>query len=541
MSKLRGPADIERESQRTSTSTHFVRTERTRLAAEQDYDDGEHRTNGEEFLPHACFTKGFPHSSEGYVDVASWKALVDALNKKDSKALAAVPLSHQWDHRDDDPHLSGSSTPAHYPRLVSPCSAFSVQLEGPACCSVGLNPPPSISSQETAADMVELYEMALARDVPFCEFLTHRRIARGARRIFHSSKGRAASHADVDTGSAAAVVFRGNTAGDAVGPYLSQLWLTPYSRGTVMQEQTHNLPSACTDYLMDRQEYIASQNGAPPADAPRMAKIQRYVRTPRDLAWVMHEMFPYEPYIHVVMSLKALGASLAPCNPYLSGVIPNQSNFVALGVNDLLDMIPRAARAALEAAWYHKWLVHRRLRPEAMAFMVDRAMVTSENPHRIHDDLLLSANKTLTSVHRLTEGTLLLPQAYPEGSPLCPSYPSGYACVAGACATVIKAFFDENWQFPRKMVADVDGTDLVDDRTASARRLSLRGEVDKFASNAALSRCWAGVNFRADVEAGLHLGERVALRLLKDLSQRYSEHGVIFRFHLRDGTEVTVK
>ena len=45
-------------------------------------------------------------------------------------------------------------------------------------------------------------------------------------------------------------------------------------------------------------------------------------------------------------------------------------------------------------------------------------------------------------------GTYLLPQVFPEGSPLHPSYGAGHATVAGACVTIAKAFFDETFCFP---------------------------------------------------------------------------------------------
>lgn len=41
-------------------------------------------------------------------------------------------------------------------------------------------------------------------------------------------------------------------------------------------------------------------------------------------------------------------------------------------------------------------------------------------------------------------GTYFLPMAFPEGSPTHPSYGSGHATVAGACTTILKAFFDES-------------------------------------------------------------------------------------------------
>jgi hypothetical protein len=36
----------------------------------------------------------------------------------------------------------------------------------------------------------------------------------------------------------------------------------------------------------------------------------------------------------------------------------------------------------------------------------------------------------------------LLPQAFPEGSPTHPCYPTGHGAVAGACITAIKFFYD---------------------------------------------------------------------------------------------------
>ena len=36
----------------------------------------------------------------------------------------------------------------------------------------------------------------------------------------------------------------------------------------------------------------------------------------------------------------------------------------------------------------------------------------------------------------------LLPVAFQEGSPMHPAYGAGHATVAGACVTILKAFFD---------------------------------------------------------------------------------------------------
>jgi hypothetical protein len=45
-------------------------------------------------------------------------------------------------------------------------------------------------------------------------------------------------------------------------------------------------------------------------------------------------------------------------------------------------------------------------------------------------------------VHSLN-GSYLMPMAFPEGCSQHPSYGAGHATVAGACTTILKAFFDE--------------------------------------------------------------------------------------------------
>jgi hypothetical protein len=40
-------------------------------------------------------------------------------------------------------------------------------------------------------------------------------------------------------------------------------------------------------------------------------------------------------------------------------------------------------------------------------------------------------------------GSALLPMAFPEGSPTHPAYGAGHATVAGACVTILKAWFKE--------------------------------------------------------------------------------------------------
>jgi hypothetical protein len=128
-------------------------------------------------------------------------------------------------------------------------------------------------------------------------------------------------------------------------------------------------------------------------------------------------------------------APLTATNPYARSV--TQGWFITFGAPHVLDVVARVANAALKAAWCHKWLVHRRLRPEAFAGRVHNHLIGAAQ-YPLHLEVLNSA--AVDAVFR-TYGTYLLPLAYPEGSPTHPAYPAGHAAIAGACATVLKAFF----------------------------------------------------------------------------------------------------
>jgi hypothetical protein len=86
-------------------------------------------------------------------------------------------------------------------------------------------------------------------------------------------------------------------------------------------------------------------------------------------------------------------------------------------------------------------------------------------------------------------GSRLLPVAFPEGCPTHPSYPSAHACNAGACATILKAFFDPDYVLSHPVEAAADGSALELWRGAD---LTLGNEIDKLPSNIALGRDAAG-------------------------------------------------
>jgi hypothetical protein len=185
------------------------------------------------------------------------------------------------------------------------------------------------------------------------------------------------------------------------------------------------------------------------------------------------------------------------------------------------------------AAWFQKWLVHRRTRPEEFGGRVHKTATGAIN-YPIHTDLMNSA--ALKAVFA-ANGNYLLPQAYAEGCPLHPSYPSGHATVAGACSVMLKAFFDETQILTNCVVASADGTALT---PYSDTALTVGGEVNKLAFNVAMGRDFAGIHYRSDADAGMRLGEDVAIAMLCDLVRTYSENFTGFQFTRLDGTSVTI-
>jgi len=94
-------------------------------------------------------------------------------------------------------------------------------------------------------------------------------------------------------------------------------------------------------------------------------------------------------------------------------------------------------------------MVHRRLRPEALGGLVHYTRIGTRS-YPVASALLDSPAVEATFART---GTYLLPQAYPEGSPLHPSYPAGHAAISGACAVVLKAFFNEDMLLPGCVVS----------------------------------------------------------------------------------------
>lgn len=226
-----------------------------------------------------------------------------------------------------------------------------------------------------------------------------------------------------------------------------------------------------------------------------------------------------------------LGAPFDAGNPYTTS--RTQIGFGTLGSPYIASALCAVAKEALKAVWYQKWFVHRRMRPEVLGGRIHNH-VTQARQYPIHSDILNSV--VLEEVYR-RHGAYLLPQAFPEGSPLHPSYGAGHATVAGACVTILKAFFEESFVIPNPVEVAPDGTRLV---PYTGPVLTVGGELNKLASNVAMGRNFAGIHWRSDASESLKLGEELAIRYLTEDRNCFNEQTARFSLTKFDSTTITI-
>lgn len=141
-------------------------------------------------------------------------------------------------------------------------------------------------------------------------------------------------------------------------------------------------------------------------------------------------------------------------------------------------------------------------------------------------------------------GTYFLSHAFPEGCPQHPSYGQGHATVAGACATIVKAWFNDLTQLTsipefEIVQASEDGLSLVPYQGSDGDQLTVGGEMNKLAANIGLGRAHAAVHWRYDYADSLPLGEAVAISMLNDMAHNWNEPFAGFSFTKFDGTRIT--
>jgi len=498
-----------------------------------------HPCNGDEDLyPNKIgnYSKSLRHNSIGEVNLGAYNALIAAISSGEFADFEALSTNG---------HL-GCSDPARQRRLVNPQAGYAFDLEGTDSHQLSMPAAPAFASAEEAGEMAELYWMALLRDVNFRDYNTNLLAQDAADDLSNFSDFRGPKQGGLVTPQ---TLFRDNYPGCTTGPYISQFLLKDCPFGAQRVDQRIHTTTP-VDFMTDFTSWLDVQNGCQPTELQAPGGLV-FCRNGRDLSQYVHIDALYQAYFVACLILLANGipfnSGINIGNPYGQtpdpgsglplpfGVVGShaQVGFGTFGGPHILALVTEVSTRALKAVWYQKWLVHRRLRPEEFGGRVE-VMRLGKADYPINQELFDSS--VLDEV--LSEfGTYLLPMAFPEGSPMHTAYGAGHATVAGACVTILKAWFDESAIISNPVVPSSDGTTL---EPYVGPPLTVGGELNKLASNISQGRNIAGVHWRTDATESNLLGEEVAISILSDQRATYNEPFNGFTFTKFDGTTITV-
>jgi membrane-associated phospholipid phosphatase len=473
------------------------------------------------------YSKGLPHNPDGTVVLSAYNALVHALSTGKPADFNAIPMGGQR-------------------RLTNPQCGLAFDSQGPNGHALVQPPAPAFASREMAAEIAENYWMALLRDVPYSEYGSNPIAAAAAADMTSFGADAKVAKTNVGVGQNNGVVtpqllFRGLTPGDRQGPYLSQFFYQGCNFGANNVSQMITTARPGVNYMTDFGEWLAIQNGAAPSSVQAIDPSLRYMRQGRDIGQWVHMDVLFQAYFQAFLVLAGANAPVDDNNPYRNN--PTQDAFGTFGGPHIAALVSEAATRALKAVWYQKWFVHRRPRPEVFAARVDRTAYHGAG-YPVHADILNDVTSASRLGGYLPAGNALLPMAFPEGSPTHPAYGAGHATVAGACVTILKAWFKETTKLVDiglvPLEPDTTGTVLSPYTGADAGQLTVGGELNKIASNVALGRNTAGVHWRSDGTESLKLGETLAIGLLRDQRALHNETFNGFSLTKFDGTTITV-
>ncbi|MEM9045362.1 MAG: vanadium-dependent haloperoxidase [Pseudomonadota bacterium] len=405
----------------------------------------------------------------------------------------------------------------------------------------------------------------------------------------------------------AGTVFRGSSPGVDVGPYLSQFMLignsdqlaaTTVDSGQIVYgaqlidqkvpvvNENPDLGDFSVDFMTTPDTWRAAQDGQTANDNSLIYSPgagRRFICTPRDLATYVHFDALYQAYLNAALILLGMGAPFDPGFDALSGqgsfrfnngpvdtasvpdepsspstVFPRKAGGFALyGGPHILTLVTEVATRALKAVRFQKFNNHIRLRPEALAGRVHFASEI-ESTFPAAGSVFSEMESDLEPVTNIIEngtGNKFLPMAFPEGSPMHPAYGAGHATVAGACVTILKAFFDTGAVFVRPggagqptfkapsaaadvaavFVPDDTGATLQDVASPDDKPLTLEGELNKLAANISIGRNMAGVHYFSDYFDSLRMGEEIAIGMLEEQALGYRTDPFVLSLPTFDG------
>ncbi len=469
------------------------------------------------------YTKGLLQTGIGLVDLAAYDSLKRALSTGSPGDFAAL--------------VQGGLRTQNGPQ-----GGLAFYLRSREASQFSVPPAPTLASEDYAAELVELYWASLLRDIPFAAYATDATAAKAA--VALTSLGAYAGPRDAGGTVTPDLLFRGKFKGEDIGPYLSQFLLLKTKLGALPITQRY-MTNMAEDFVTSEADFLAVQNGNVPGSLTP-APDQLYLHDGRGLAAYTHVDVLYQAYFVANLILDAISGAdksvLNPGHPYAPGqpAANTQNGFASFGGPDVAGTLAAVAVEALKAVWYQKWWVHLRHRPESGGGIVHLARTGRGNTIQGKlSDTVVNSSAVQASFDRY--GTYLLSQAFPEGSPLHPAYPTGHGTVAGACITVLKFFYNGDFILADPMVPTPDWKDLQDYvAPAGEAPLTVNGELHKIASNISFGHgTHAGIHWRSDTLTSIQLGEAVALSYLRDQAATYNERFSIGITKL-DGSQTTI-
>ncbi|MBV8810123.1 MAG: vanadium-dependent haloperoxidase [Acidobacteriaceae bacterium] len=490
------------------------------VQAVEQYDNGDEALYADKC---GTYTKCIKQAAIGLVDLAAWDTFEKALNSGVEADFNNVTLG-------------GTRT------LNGPQGGLAFDLQCRDWSQFLVPPAPALASEEYATELVELYWASLLRDVAFTDYAMNQIAINAANELtmMPAYKGPRNAMGQVTPD----LLFRGNYPGETDGPYLSQFLLQPTCMGALPITQQYKTFRAGVDYMLDPASYQQVQNGIPTGQVLQVLLNPLYLHDGRGLGAYTHNDVLYQAYFiaHLVLqtlngiscAVKDNPAPFNAGNPYNGN--PTQNGFTSMGPPDIAATMAAVASEALKSVWYQKWYIHLRHRPESGGALVYLAKTGQGNSvEGLPSATVLNSQAVAEAFAK--NNSYFLSQAFPEGSPSHPAYPTGHGTVAGACITVLKFFYNGATPIPNPVVPKNDGTQLLN---YVGPNLTVNGELNKLAHNISFGHgIHPGIHWRSDTDTSIKLGEAVALSVLRDRARTYNEKFTMQLMKV-DGTIATI-
>ncbi len=482
------------------------------------------------------YAKGLLHDNLGIPNAAAMQSLINAFETGAQSDFNGIIVG--------TPGGGGNS------KLNGPQVALALDLEGLDSHATVIPAAPTTRSAQTAAEEVEHYWAGIVRDVPFSQYGSNPLVAQAVADMNNLSYVNSPGNDQIPAPVTPQNLFRGQIAtgdGNVKGPYVSQFMVQPTFYGAQFLDQRYQTFQPGQEFMKTVATYQNIQNGGASEGPIAFDTTSRFVRNARDLAAYTRVDVLFQGYFTAFLALAGLGAAPNPGSPYIGNT--TQKAFATLGGPDAAGTLCEMATRALKGAWFHKWIKDLRQRPEEYGALV-HARKTNASPMpqaaaELHPDVLNSAALPIVFA---ANGTYLLPQPFPEGSPTHPCYPTGHGTVGGACITALKFFFNGAQKIrPLLLAAGTDvkepaasGLTLNNYTGADKNDLDINGELNKLGFNITFGHgILAGIHFRSSSYWSMLLGEQIALSVLRDRAKGYNEPFTI-NITKFDGTTATI-